>query len=211
MDVSKRALFSGKARYQPIRPPWAIAEERFVDACNGCNDCVTACPQHILRMVVGDLPEVDFHSGECTFCGDCVAACKSGAISREHYHDWRQGKSSSPWPVTVSFKEQDCLAHNGIACQICYENCEYSAISMRYADLPIPVPDLNRQSCVGCGACIHSCPRDAFFLEHVPVQNANPGTTEPGEQTSTQGMEPIRGQDDYTSGAPDAKPRTSYF
>jgi len=65
--------------------PWVIPEQ-----CEGCADCVSACPQRALVMVKASdgvfvpwLDAVDL----CTGCGKCEAACTWGAISLTRYVD----------------------------------------------------------------------------------------------------------------------------
>lgn len=44
--------------------------------CNGCGQCLHACPQHInLTQYRGRISHVD-----CTLCGDCTAACSRSAL-----------------------------------------------------------------------------------------------------------------------------------
>ena len=73
MNTISRAQFlrgNWRGHKPEIRPPWALQEDLFVEACDGCGACVDDCPQHILHLARG-LPQVDFLQGECTFCGDC--------------------------------------------------------------------------------------------------------------------------------------------
>ena len=76
------------------------------DQCNGCGDCVTACPAHVfavvdedpndpmrdelVAMVVADKrKKIKYECGPCKPTSErlalpCVEACKAGAIS----HSW---------------------------------------------------------------------------------------------------------------------------
>lgn len=80
---SRRGLFrrlAGARVAEAVRPPGALPESRFQDACTGCGDCVRACPQGILGTTRG-YPEVHFAAGGCDFCGACARACRTGALT----------------------------------------------------------------------------------------------------------------------------------
>ena len=64
VDASRRGFFRGRPRPKAEnRPPWALAEALFVDRCTRCNDCLSACPEHILVASDGGFPTVDFKRG----------------------------------------------------------------------------------------------------------------------------------------------------
>lgn len=47
-------------------------------ACQGCEDCIPACPGGALAMASGKARLA--HPDDCTYCGDCELLCPSGAI-----------------------------------------------------------------------------------------------------------------------------------
>ncbi|MPN29793.1 hypothetical protein SDC9_177246 [bioreactor metagenome] len=108
VDLSRRAFFRGRPRPRTeMRPPWALAEGDFIDRCTRCNDCVSACPTHILLAGDGGYPTIDFRAGECTFCSDCVASCQPQALLRAGRYVRgilvsRKPLSSVDWCLTVS-------------------------------------------------------------------------------------------------------------
>lgn len=63
-----------------VRPPWAHAEEQFVEQCSRCDDCIKQCPSAIIKRGSGGFPEIDFNEGECDFCGKCEVACQVDAL-----------------------------------------------------------------------------------------------------------------------------------
>ena len=54
--------------------------------CNGCNRCVTVCPEDVLvPSPRKGRPPVVLHAEECWYCGPCVEDCPlPGAIRLNH-------------------------------------------------------------------------------------------------------------------------------
>ena len=155
--VSRRQFLRGnfKARRTPLRPPWALAEKLFVDACSRCGDCVPVCPTRIIFIVRG-YPEIDFKRGECTFCGACATACKDGALLRAE-------NQAAPWTIKALVAE-GCFALRGVECRICGDHCRVAAIRFSPRRGGPPVAEIDTASCTGCGACVAPCPVAAISL-----------------------------------------------
>ena len=153
-DRNRRALLRGCLRAGTLlRPPWALEESLFVDACTGCNACIAACPESVLLAGEGGLPEFDPARGECTFCGDCAAACRESAFA---------APGARPWTLRAQVGDA-CLAARGIVCSSCRDACGEFAISFppRRA---VPQPQVDADRCSGCGACVAGCPSSAISL-----------------------------------------------
>jgi ferredoxin-type protein NapF len=159
MDARRRALlrgrFGGGTRHTALRPPWAMDEAAFTDACSRCGDCIRACPQQVLHAGDGGYPEIRFDSRGCTFCGDCVRACATPALSRP--------QGAAPWALTASIGS-DCLALQRVECRVCGERCDASAIRFRptLGGVAQPIPDPT--ACTGCGDCVAPCPTRAIVV-----------------------------------------------
>ena len=95
--ISRTQLLRGDffGRSRPIRPPWSLPENEFVERCTRCGDCISDCPQHILDKGRGGFPQVDFSRGECLFCGECVQTCTTGVLAGRS----PQGEGPAPWSV----------------------------------------------------------------------------------------------------------------
>lgn len=157
---SRRALLRGQARAViPHRPPWALEEVAFTEACSRCGDCLRVCPEAVLRVGDGGFPEIDIGAGECTFCADCVGACTTGALDLER-------GLRSVWRAEIG---SACLGHAGVVCQSCRDACPERALSFPLVAATvgspgIAVPRLDSGRCTGCAACIAVCPADTITL-----------------------------------------------
>lgn len=147
-------LKGGRPVANEQRPPWT--SDDFVDSCTRCNNCITACPEGILQKGDGGFPRIAFEHDGCTFCEECVRACDAPVfdLSREAFR-WRADIRDS------------CLAKSNIHCQSCQDACETEAIRFLYSPGRVPHPEVDVDSCTGCGACVAVCPQDAIGL---PVQ-----------------------------------------
>jgi ferredoxin-type protein NapF len=153
-DQSRRAFLRMRPRApQPgrIRPPWSL-ETSLSDHCTACGDCVTACPERILRFDNAGLPAVDFNAGACTFCGDCARICAAPVFDMAR---------TPAWQVKISVSDQ-CLPKRGILCESCRDICIDEAISFERAPGLAPVPRISDGACTGCGACVSVCPAGAI-------------------------------------------------
>lgn len=154
VDASRRAFLGMRSRPAQriaIRPPWS-RETSLAEHCTKCGDCVAACPEDILRLDAGGLPEVDFGHGACTFCGDCAKSCTVPVFDLTRFPAWQ---------VDISVSDQ-CLPKRGILCESCRDVCLDGAI--RFARNPgqAPIPTISDADCTGCGACISVCPAGAI-------------------------------------------------
>lgn len=156
MDVSRRGFFRGRPRAKAeIRPPWALPAGQFGDRCTRCNDCLGACPEHILVVSDGGFPAVHFTRGGCTFCGACVDACKPQAL--------RRAQDQAPWSLTAVIGPA-CLPRHGVECRSCGDFCDARAIRFAPRIGGSPLPEIDRERCTGCGACVAPCPVTAITM-----------------------------------------------
>ena len=155
--VNRRQFLRGNfmAARGPQRPPWALAEEAFLNACTRCGACVPVCPTQIIVIVRG-YPEVDFKHGECTFCAACSLACRDGALPRAD-------AQTPPWQIKARIADS-CLAERGVECRICGDRCAVAAIRFSPRLGGPPVAEIDTASCTGCGACVAPCPANAISI-----------------------------------------------
>ncbi len=154
MDPRRRFFFRARpAAAAPQRPPGALPEAAFEQACTRCDACIPACPPQVIRRGSGGFPEMDFSRAGCDFCGACQRACTPGALAgAPGFGAWKAHISSS------------CLAQRGVDCRVCGDACDARALRFppRRGGAPVPVLDL--AACTGCGACVSGCPAQAIQL-----------------------------------------------
>jgi ferredoxin-type protein NapF len=169
MDSARRAFLLGRRPRQsaaPFRPPWAVDEAVFPQACQRCGECVAACPTGLLVHGAGGFPEADFSRGHCTFCTDCARACMAAARSAAARRQpaLRFSPDLPPWALVAAIGAA-CLPGRGVLCRSCDEHCEAGAI--RFSPRPgHPArPDIETSSCTGCGECVAVCPAQAIAMQ----------------------------------------------
>lgn len=149
-----RGNFSGARAV--VRPPWALAEAAFVQACTRCDECVSVCPEKILEKGRGGFPQVNFAAGACTFCRECIRVCRPGAIRSAQCGD-------VPWRLVARIGEA-CLAARRVVCRTCGEHCPTGAIRFPPVVGAVATPQLESARCTGCGACFAPCPSRAIVM-----------------------------------------------
>jgi ferredoxin len=178
-----RAKPQAKGGQGLIRPPGSVEEERFLDLCVRCGQCIQVCPGPVLHLAglaagfealwtpVAELTKAACHQ-DCNFC---TQVCPTGAIVPLSI------KQKQSFHIGLARIDRSlCLAHVGEQdCRLCYEECtaaKYNAIKMQWVKLDIgEIPDgafseaeLEEMSrikaphvvagaCVGCGLCEYRC------------------------------------------------------
>ena len=146
---------SWRGKGTPLRPPWSLDEELFVEVCDGCSACIDVCPEQVLIRGRGRYPLINFLRGECTFCQRCVEVCKPAALIIE--------EGLPPWNLKAEIAGS-CLAMQAVVCRTCGERCDENAIQFKLALGGVSRPELDVQACNGCGACIKPCPVQAITM-----------------------------------------------
>jgi ferredoxin-type protein NapF len=159
VDLTRRNFFRGRKKSTPaaIRLPWVIDEKSFIDGCTQCGDCIPSCDENIIIKGDGGFPQIDFSQGECSFCQKCIDVCEQPLFVDDRV------ESKSAWSLDIKIKN-NCLAMNQVVCQSCQDSCETQAISFKYIQSSIPLPQIELEKCNGCGACVAICPQTSIEL-----------------------------------------------
>jgi ferredoxin-type protein NapG len=172
---------------QALRPPGAIAEERFLGACVRCGLCVRNCPPKNLKLSTwGDgiardvaigTPYFEAREVPCEMCEDipCVKACPTGALDHA-LTDIGKARMG----VAVLVDEENCLNFLGLRCDVCYRVCPALDQAITLEKFPNPrsdrhamlLPTVHAEACTGCGKCEKSCVLEQAAIKVLPLQLA---------------------------------------
>lgn len=140
-----------------LRPPGAISERQFLQACTRCSDCINACPKDAIQKVpkrmgflIMDTPYIDPAKVPCVMCNDlpCIAACEEGALLPV---------PGGPADVKMGYAILDkkkCQAYGGSFCQQCLIDCPIPGAITQDREMR---PIIHKDVCTGCGVCVRSC------------------------------------------------------
>lgn len=159
-------------RKTPVVPPGARSLRNMKDHCTGCQLCVSACPNHVLRpsekLLTLMQPEMTYEKGYCRpECMECAQVCPAEVITLTSLAE----KSSIAIGQAVWIKENCIVNTDEVQCTACQQHCPTGAIMLVDRDpgkeksLKIPVVD--KELCIGCGACEHLCPARPFSAIYV--------------------------------------------
>ena len=160
-------------RMTKLTPPGSKSARNLASHCTGCQLCVSACPNGVLRPSSGLLtlmqPEMSYERGYCRpECIECSSVCPAGAI----LPITKEEKSSIQIGHAVWNKEHCVPLTDGQECGNCARHCPTSAITMIPSDPNDPrslkIPAVNTELCIGCGSCEALCPArplSAIYVE----------------------------------------------
>ena len=155
-----------------IVPPGAVSLKNMASHCTGCQLCVSACPNGVLRpstdLMTLMQPEASYEVGYCRpECVRCSEVCPAGAIKLIDVAE----KSSIQIGHAVWTRELCVPIKDGQECGNCARHCPTSAITMVPLDANDPkslkIPVVNEELCIGCGACENLCPSRPLSAIHV--------------------------------------------
>ena len=160
-------------RETEIVPPGAVGLGHLTSHCTGCQLCVAACPNKVLRpssdLMTLMQPRSSYESGFCRpECTKCSEVCPAGAIKKIG----REEKSSiqighAVWDASLCLPMVD-----NVTCGNCGRHCPTGAIEMVAVDPDNEkgpqFPVVDESKCIGCGACEYVCPArplSAIYVE----------------------------------------------
>ncbi len=140
-----------------LRPPGAISERAFLQACTRCDKCLNACPKDAIQRVpkklgflIMDTPYIDPMKVPCVMCTDlpCISACEDEALLPV---------PGGPADVEMGYAILDkrkCQSYGHTFCQQCVIDCPVpGAITQNQEQQPV----FHKNICTGCGVCVRSC------------------------------------------------------
>ena len=164
-----------------VTPPGSVSAHHLARHCTACQLCVSACPNNVLRPATDPLrfmqPQMSFERGYCRpECTRCGKVCPTGAIK-----PFTKEEKTAIHVGHAVWIAGNCIpVTNGDSCNNCARHCPAGAITMTEtsrsnlhvttaAGLPdiVTVPVIDRERCIGCGACENLCPARPFSAVYV--------------------------------------------
>jgi len=155
IDSVNKAVDKITKRVPVLRPPGAISEKAFLQACSRCDECIHACPKDAIQRVpkkmgflIHNTPYIDPMRNPCVMCTDlpCIPACPDGALLPV------QELSDVSMGYAILDKKK-CQAYGDTFCQQCVIDCPVPGAIHQVNDKPI----IDKNICTGCGVCMRSC------------------------------------------------------
>lgn len=159
-------------RKTPIAPPGALSAQNMRSHCTACQLCVSACPNSVLhpsgKPATFMQPEMSFERGYCRpECVECSAVCPTSAIKPITTAD----KSALAIGYAVWIKENCIVNSDEVQCNNCEHHCPTGAITLIDRDPgfsdSLKIPVIDKELCIGCGACEFLCPARPFSAIYV--------------------------------------------
>ncbi len=127
-------------------------------------------------------PEITYERGYCRpECVKCAEVCPTGAIKRISTAD----KTAISIGQAVWIKDNCIVNRDNLPCTICERHCPTDAIILvpvnpeeennpqQGSGFPgnrpavLKIPTIDKELCIGCGACEHLCPARSFSAIYV--------------------------------------------
>jgi ferredoxin-type protein NapG len=157
------------ARQVFLRPPGALPDKQFRDACSRCGDCVKVCPAQCIKIdstgAKGNgAPYIDVETMPCVVCEGllCMHACPTGALIPLPLAEIDMG--TAVWNRTTCLRT-GALAKETGDCTICVDRCPVGSVAIEVQGRDIQV---HPQGCIGCGVCEFYCPTRPRSIVIIP-------------------------------------------
>ena len=159
-------------RSTPVVPPGALGLNNMKKRCTACQLCISACPNNVLRpsnkFETFMQPEMSFERGYCRpECVECSQVCPTEAITSITKAD----KSAISIGYAVWLKDSCIVNTDEVPCNSCERHCPTVAITFTDRDPDkknsLKIPVINKELCIGCGACESLCPSRPFSAIYI--------------------------------------------
>ena len=162
-----------------LRPPGALPEPEFLDACVRCLRCADACPNDCIRfhglsagLEKAFTPYLHARERGCILCGECTKACPTGAL--ESFEATPEGWLEGVKMGTARVNKAMCFSYNGRTCGACYQACPLAGTAIRIGVFETPLLQ-GDEACVGCGLCEQACLHLPQAIRVIPTPDRMEG------------------------------------
>ena len=163
-------LPKGSSLRRFLRPPGALPEKAFVDACIGCGQCANVCPNKCITLygLEGGLenlatPKISARAQGCILCMACTQVCPTDALQK--LEPTEAGKLAVKMGTAVLL-EDVCYSYAGRTCGVCYRACPLPGKAMTIG--LFEQPTVHAEHCVGCGLCEQACVHMPQAIRVIP-------------------------------------------
>lgn len=150
-----------------IRPPFALAEAAFLEACTKCDACIQACAYDIIFKLPDDMggkragtPVLDLAVAGCHLCTDwpCVTVCEPAALKLPE----AAAPPIFPKLADAVINTESCLPYAGPECGACRDACRVAgALNWEQGIKPV----IDNDVCTGCALCRDACITDPKSID----------------------------------------------
>lgn len=170
--ATRVSLFAASHHHYMIRPPGALTESSFMDACVRCGQCMNVCPTNALHPSFVEAgfygmytPRLIPRIGYCDFtCIRCGQVCPTAAIQPLSLKEKQKvviGTAYIIRDICIPWSEfKDCL--------VCEEVCPIQNKAITFEkrtvqnkenkSVEVLFPIVHEDRCIGCGICENRCP-----------------------------------------------------
>lgn len=155
-----------------LRPPGALSEEQFLDACTRCFKCMNVCPNRCIKshgfaagLSLVFTPYIKARERGCTLCGECTRVCPTGAL--QPFEPTREGWLAGVEMGTARVNKGMCFSFHGRTCGACYRACPLAGTAMKIGLYETPL--VQPENCVGCGLCEQACLHLPQAIRVIPI------------------------------------------
>lgn len=177
----------------PIRPPGSVPEDKFLELCVRCGQCIKVCPNNVLQPAGFEhglnclwTPKVVADWSGCEpSCNNCGQVCPTGAVLALTLEEKRAARIG-----LAQVELGTCLPYAGRgSCQLCVDECKmagYDAIEFIRVGGEVDengdliegsgqlAPVVREDRCIGCGLCQMRCQainvKGEKRLEHAAIR-----------------------------------------
>ncbi len=172
-----------------IRPPGAQPEDKFINYCIRCGECMKVCPTNALHPAIMEaglegiftprlIPRLGYCEKNCILC---TKICPTDAIKELKVKD----KETTIFGTAYFIKDLCIPWAEGINCIVCEEMCPTKTKAIRFLDrtvlnkegkkVRVKLPYVIEKLCIGCGICENKCPVPGKAAVRVMTPKIAPG------------------------------------